>query len=307
MSLVISDQSYAGEAASAFIVKAVVGNEIVQGGHVYVKDGIKKSYTIPRIVASDVVQDRVATPVSNVGALTVDAKVLTPKDYMVYQEFNPRDYEDHWFATQLNATLIDRALPATVESVMIQEVMKRHNKWLGKAIIQGDTTLTSNLKYFDGLLTRAKKAGSTVNKVGSPVVITITNIADCFQNTLTGISEDVLYDPNIKFFVSYKTAQIWEQYQRSSTFKGVDTTQAGIMRFGGRTIVPLAGMTNDTILLAKGSADMESNLWVGMNSIDDASVQIARLQANSELYFIKMLMKVDTNFGFGEEISLYTL
>ena len=170
MPLVISDTTYAGEAASSFIVKAVVGNEIVQGGHVYVKDGIKKSYTIPRIVATDVVQDRVATPVSNVGSLTVDAKTLIPRDYMVYQEFNPRDYEDHWFATRLNKTLIDRALPATVESVMIQEVMKRHNKWLGKAIIQGDRTLTTNLKYFDGLLTRAKASGSGVNKVGSPVV-----------------------------------------------------------------------------------------------------------------------------------------
>ena len=307
MSLVIADTTYAGEAASAFIVKSVVGNEIVQGGHVYVKDGIKKSYTIPRIVATDVVQDRVATPVSNVGSLTVDAKVLTPHDYMVYQEFNPRDYEDHWFATQLNKTLIDRALPATVESVMIQEVMKRHNKWLGKAIIQGDRTRTDNLKYFDGILTRAKAAASGVNKVASPVVITLANIEASFQSTLTGISEDVLYDPAIKFFASYKTAQLWEQYQRNQGFKGVDTTQAGIMRFGGRTIVPLAGMTNDTILLAKGSADMESNLWVGMNSVDDASVQIARLQANSELYFIKMLMKVDTNFGFGEEISLYTL
>ena len=307
MALSIQDTTYAGEAASNFIVRAVVGNEIVQGGHVYVKDGIKKSYTIPRIVVDDVVQDRVATPANNVGTATVDGRVLTPADYMVYQEFNPRDYEDHWFATQLNPTLIDRRLPATVESVMIQEVMKRHNKWLGRAILQGDRALTTNLKYFDGLITRARKVGQGVARVAGPVALTTANIAGAFRQTLNTVSADVLYDPSLKFFVSYKTAQMWEEAQQNNTYKGVDNTLAGLNRFSGRTIVPLYGMPDDTILLAKGSADMESNLWVGMNSQDDATVQIAKLQANSELYFIKMLMKVDTNFGFGEELALYSL
>jgi len=45
---VISDTTYAGEAASTFIVKAITSNETVQGGHIYVKDGIKKKFIIQR-------------------------------------------------------------------------------------------------------------------------------------------------------------------------------------------------------------------------------------------------------------------
>jgi hypothetical protein len=307
MSLTISDVSYAGEAASQFIVKSVVGNEIVQGGHIYVKDGIKKIYTIPRLVVGDVIQDRQATPTSPKGSAVVDGQTLEPADYMLYDEFNPRDFEDHWYASQLNPTLIDRRLPVTIESVIIQEYLKQHNKFLGRAILQSDKANgTKPWAYFNGIIARAK-ADITVPKVASPVVLTNQNIGQALQSTLSTVAPDVLYDPALKFFVSYKTAQLWEQAQQLGTFKGVDTTMAGLNRFSGRTVVPLYGMPDNTILLGKGSADMSSNLWLGMNSIDDATLKFAQLQANSELFFIKMLMKVDTNYGFGAELALYTL
>ena len=304
--LVIQDTTYAGEAAAQFAVKAVVGNEIVQGGHVYVRDGIKKSLTMPRMVVGNVIQDRKPTPDTSLGTINVDGRTLVPADYMIYAEFNPRDFEQHWYATQLNPTLIDRRLPVTIESVMIQEVLKRHNEYLGLAILQGNTTLTSNLKYFNGLITRAK-ADVLVPKVSSPVALTIANIGDALQSTLNAVARAVLYNPGLKFFVSYKTAQLWEQYQRTVLYKGVDMTAAGIMRFAGRTIVPLNGIPDDTIFLAIGAADANSNLWVGMNSTDDNTLQLQRLQNNSELYFVKMLMKVDTNYGFSEETALYAV
>ena len=305
--LTIADVSYAGEVASNFIVKSVVGNEIVAGGHAYVKDGIKKKYTIPRFTVGDVIQDREATPKSPKGTAVVDGRTLEPEDYMLYDEFNPRDFEDHWYAAQLNKNLIDTRLPVTVESVIIQEYLKQHNKFLGKALLQSDKTGgVAPFKYFDGLITRAK-LDILVPKVASPVVLTEANVGAAFKSTLAIVSADVLYDPALKFFVSYKTAQLWENAQQSSTFKGVDNTQAGLNRYSGRTIVPLYGMPDNTIMLGKGSADLSSNLWVGMNSTDDATVQFAKLQANSELYFIKMLMKVDTNYGFGAELALYTL
>jgi hypothetical protein len=304
--LTISDVNYAGEVASNFIVKSVVGNELVAGGHAYVKDGIKKAYTIPRFTVGNVIQDRKPTPDSPQGTAVVDGRQLIPEDYMLYDEFNPRDFEDHWYAAQLNKNLIDTRLPVTVESVIIQEYLKQHNKFLGKALLQSDKTGTKPFAYFNGIITRAK-LDILVPKVASPVVLTEANIGGAFKSTLAIVSADVLYDPALKFYVSYKTAQLWENAQQSSTFKGVDNTQAGLNRYSGRTVVPLYGMPDNTILLGKGSADLSSNLWVGMNSTEDATVQFAKLQANSELYFIKMLMKVDTNYGFSEELALYTL
>lgn len=310
MALTIQDTTYSGEVASGFIVKASIDNEIVQGGHVMVKDGIKKKYTIPRMnVGDDFIQDRVPTPVASngQGTITVDARVLEPNDYMIYQRFNPRDFEDHWEAVNLNPTLIDRRLPVTVESVILQEVMKKHNQWLGGAIMRGNTAVTTNnLKYFDGLITRAI-ADPTVPKVGSPVVFSVSNIEGELERSLATVPAAVLYNPNLKVFVSYATAQLWERAQRAGGFKGVDNTMAGLMRFAGRQMVYLFGMPDNTIFWAIGKPDMSSNLWFGLNSKDDATVQIAKLQADSELYFIKMLCKADANYGYGAETALYTL
>ena len=307
---VISDTTYAGEAASAFIVKAITTNDTVDGGHIYVKDGIKNKFTIPRIDSNyeDFIQDRKATPTSadSKGEMTVTGKALTLADYMIYTEFNPRDYEAHWFATMLNPTLIDRSMPASVESVVIQEVLKRHDKYINKAIWNNDTALLapSIYRYWDGLITKAKADSDTVD-VTTPIVLTVSNIQGEFLRGYQAIPAELRYDIDMKFFCSYATFDLYVQSQINQTNKGVDITQEGIARFKGRQVVKIADFPDDTYLIAKGNATPGSNLWLGMNSVEDASLILKPLQANSEKWFIKMLMKVDVQFGWGSETVYY--
>jgi hypothetical protein len=71
--------------------------------------------------------------------------------------------------------------------------------------------------------------------------------------------------------------------------------------------VPLAGMPDNTIIATVSCPDQESNLWLGVNSTaDQDGLTLARLQANSELYFIKGLFKMDTQVGFADFIVIYT-
>lgn len=302
---VITDTTYAGEAASQFIVKALTGADTINGGNVYVKDGIKKKFTIPRfdVDYEDIIQDRAATPTSK-GEFDVDGQALDPADYMIYTEFNPRDYEDHWFATQLNETLIDRALPYTVESVLVQEVLKRHAKYFNKQIWNGDTTLTSIYKYFDGFLKKAKNAADTV-VVPSPTTLTVSNIQGEFLRGYQLIEDALRYDPDMKYYCSYATWDLYDQSQVNQQFKGVDTTKGGVPYFKGRKVEKIADFPDNTFMIAKGTPTMESNLWVGLNSIADEGLQLARLQANSEKYFIKMLMKADVQIGWNNETVYY--
>lgn len=302
---VINDTTYAGEVASQFLIKAITGADTVNGGHVYIKDGIKKKFTIPRFDANyeDFIQDRAATPTSK-GSFTVDGKVLDPQDFMIYTEFNPRDFEDHWYATQLSPTLLDRALPATAESVVVQEVMKRYMKYFNKALWNNDKSLSTIYKYWNGFIANAV-ADATVVDVSSPVTLTAGNVAGEFDRGYSLIPDALRYDPNMKYFCSYKTYDLYHQYQIAQTYKGIDVTKTADPIFKGKQVVKIADFPDDCYMIAKGMASMESNLWVGMNSIADEGLQLQRLQANSELFFIKMLVKADVQIGWGNEVVLY--
>ncbi|RYD57014.1 MAG: hypothetical protein EOP56_09410 [Sphingobacteriales bacterium] len=304
---VINDTTYAGEAASRFIVKAITGNETVQGGHVYIKDGIKKKYTIPRFDANyeDFIQDRAAVPTSK-GSFTVDGKMLDPQDYMIYTEFNPRDYEDHWFATQLQATIANRPLPGSVESVVIEEVLKRHDKYMNKALWNNSTAnaAPSIYRYYDGFIKKSVDDADCID-VSSPVTLTATNIQAELQRGYDLIPDALKYDTNMKIFMNYKHYDQYMQSQIAQIYKGDDITQRGRDTFRGLRIVKIADLPDNFYFIAKGMATPESNLWIGLNSVDDAKLELKQLQANAELWFIKMNMKVDVQIGWGSETIMY--
>src|SRR6478609_2367149 len=196
MGLLINDTTYAGEVASSFIVKAITGSDTIQGGNVYVKDGIKKKFTIPRIQVSNMIQDPAATPTSK-GDVKVDGKVLDPEEYLIYLEFNPNDFEDHWFATELDEKLLDRRLPMTVESALIQEVLKLHANYVEKALWQSKKTNTDAYKYFDGFLKKMLD-NSDVIDVSSPTTLSAANIFAEFAKVKALVPNAIKNDPNFK-------------------------------------------------------------------------------------------------------------
>lgn len=328
----ITDTTYAGESASFFLTRPVIEMDTVQKGCIHVHDGIKKQYMIPRIDVTNFIQKRAATPVS-VGTMTVDGRVIVPRDLMLYIEFNPRDYEQHWFAVQLEPKLLDRQLPPTAEEFTMLQTMKRLNEFFEKATwrsrIQFDPT-GSNVNptskgqaagdsiyyYFDGLMHKLLNDAATI-QVSSPLILVSgtasggqENVTAAFNRVYNLVPAALLFKygaKGLKFHVSYLTQQIYEQDLLLQTYKNQDTTEKGINRYKGYDIVPLAGMPDNTIIACISSPDLDSNLWLGVNSTDDEKgLQLARLQNNSELYFIKGLFKMDTQMGFPDFIVLYT-
>lgn len=325
--LVINDTTYAGTFASYFWLPATFGMDTIQKGGVYVQDGIKKTHTIGRIDYANPLQKRAATPTSS-GNFTIDGRVLTPADMMVYTEFNPRDFEQHWLAEKLSRTLLARELPPTAENYMIQMGLNRTFEQIENGIWMGSTTYTATpgsagngqLAFFDGFLKKMVN-DADVQQVSSPLPLTAAasgggayNIVDAFNALLTlcaTTKKALLSRPNryerLKFFVSINTEQIYETFLTTSlTFKGVNTTERGINKFKGYEIVALAGIPDNTIIFCEGLPDTSSNLYVGMNSTEDNSLQLQRLQNNSELFFLKGLMKFDVQYGFSQEVFLFT-
>lgn len=330
--IVLNDTSYAGGVASYMITRAVVGADTIQKGCVYVQDGIKKKHTIPRIEVTDFMQRRQATPQSK-GTVTVDGKVLEPLDIMLYYEFNPRDFEAHWYAEQQSPTLLARQLPQTVEAFMMMQTMLRLNEWFEFAIwrsrvqyapdgaavtpaSKGADAGDSIYFYFDGLIKRLLDDATTI-LVSTPATLVAgtagggeENIGAALYRILKLVPKALLNrygKMGLKFMLSYGTKLVYDEYlTTSTTFKNNDTTERSIDRYKGYDVVALAGVPDNTIVACVACPDISSNLWVGVNSVQDNNLQLAKLQANSELFFVKGLFKMDTQSGFPDQVVLYT-
>lgn len=322
MALVINDTQYAGTFASYFWLPATFSMDTIQKGIVYVQDGIKKKHTIGRVDFADPLQPRTATPTTS-GTFTVDGRTLYPADMMCYTEFNPRDYEQHWLAEQLSPTLLARELPVTAENYMLQIGLNRTFEsiegglWMGSLDYAGNYPVGTpqyQWQFFDGFLKKMVNDIAVLRPAIAEVALTTGNIATSFDTLLNLIATNkkaLLSKPTryerMKFLVSINTEQLYHTFITTSlTFKGVNTTDRGINLYKGYEVVPIAGMPDDTIVFTESVNDVSSNLYVGMNSMEDNNLQLMRLQNNSELFFFKGLMKYDTQYGFSEQIALYT-
>jgi len=327
----IQDTSWSGPAASYMITRAVVGADTIEKGCIYVEDGIRKKKTIPRIEVANFIQKRTATPTSQ-GSVNVDGRVLTPQDLMLYYEFNPRDYEQHFYAEQLQPKLLGRELPVTAENFMMIQTMKRLNEFFENAIhrsrIQYDTDPggaaidpttkgehadAANYFYFDGLIKKLLDAATDPNyptiTVPNPVALTTSNIRDQFTAALNLVPKALLGrfgKGGLKYVVSYADYLKYGEALRTDLYKNVRSDERAYDQFRGYDIEMVAGLPENTFYLAIQKPDVDSNTWIGINSTEDNQLQLMRLQNNSELFFVKGLFKMDTQIGFPDQFVLYT-
>jgi hypothetical protein len=329
-SLVINDTSYAGTVAPYFILPALFKFDTVVKKLVYLKDGIKKEHTIPTMDFSGPLQPRVAQPSQSGGNVTIDKRQLIPADMMAYQLMNPRNFEVHWDAEDLSQTLLTRQLPATAENYIMMLLLGRSFEQFEIMLWQGSVQYKDNanvpqfdpggtpnpyyqIQFIDGYLKRMV-SDSSIYSVPSPVTLTASNIVSAgllpLYKLVAANNKGMLSnDPTrtkMKFAVSYNTAALYEEYLTTQPFKGNDPTERGLFKYLNWEVVPTAGVPDNTILFTEATSTPESNLWVGMNSISDENFMLAKHRPDSELFFFKMLMKMDVNYGRPEKIFLYT-
>lgn len=327
MSLVISDQNYSGTFASYFWLPATFGMDTVQKGVVFVQDGIKKTHTIGRMDFANPIQTRNPTPQSS-GSFSITGRSITPMDMMIYSEFNPRDFEQHWLAESLSPSLLARELPSSAENYMMQLALNRTFEQVETGIWMGSLSYTATpgsagngqICFFDGFMKKLVN-DSAVVRYGSPLPLSnqptsaaVTNILDALDGLIDLVAANkkalitsVSRFKRLKFIMSVASQQLYQKATTTGlTFKGQVTSSGEVQPWKGFQIVALAGVPDNTILFVEALDDTSSNLYVGMNSTEDNNLQLQRLQANSELYFLKGLMKYDVQYGFSEQVFLFT-
>lgn len=339
---------YSGEVLEDLLTYTAQGNDTYKEGLIHIKPGIQFKYTIPTIQLGKVIQDNVPTPTSVHGAgagtadglnqYTLTERYLEPQEFMVYLEFNPRDYEKYYKFAQPNGALVFRELDPKVQAKMLRLLMDRKNEYIGESIWcsakggksaaqitapSGCTEIGGEnaggpMKYFDGAIKRIlantaaaasneEKAGGQVVMAGNTTLTTGEAVEAAFNTMWKKCPKQIRKKAGLVFVCGWDIWDLYDQYLSDKQFKYSDNTKVNDLRFKGKKIVPIVGVPEHTILLGEFTTGMESNLWMGIDYANDAEVvKVERLQANSELYFFQMRMKMDVNIVRPAEIVCWT-
>ena len=298
--------NYAGEVLDEILSLMVTGNEAMEKGSINIISGIQQKVSLPRFVAAaDALQARQATPTLPSSSFTWDERTITPLDAMFYDEVNPRTFEDVWRQWQPTGNLVDKVFDPDIQLAILSETTKSVNTQIGKLIWQGDTGGVTALSFFDGYVKLITADAASV-KITPAGVITAANIISVLEATEAGIPDSIWDDPDVVFHMNTTDYRLYLEAARALDFKGSNITDAEDSRFASREIRFYSGMSKDSIIVAKATTGNDSNLHAAVDMLDDPeTVKVERLQANSELFFVKVLFKMAVNTAFGEETVIY--
>ena len=298
MAIVVRNTNYNGEVLEQLLTLAATGNELVEKGLIMVIPGVEKKMSLPRLKSGKMLQKRKENPgvEDSKGNFNYDEKSLEPKDFMAFTVFNPRAFEQIWRKWQPKGNLVFAELPPEGQNALLSELVKQVKFELGDQYVNG-VYGDDDDHLFNGILTQMSKDTEVI-------------ISDSKETTMLGklkavralIPKAIRNNPNLRILMSIDDFDKYDDELTEREAKNASETDVNVQRYKGIKIETLAAWPDGLIVATLCSMGADGNLFAAVNLQDDEDViQIDKIANASELYFFKMLMKVDTNIAFGEE------
>lgn len=327
--------NYTGEVLEDLLTYTAQENETYKEGLIHVHPGIQKKLALPLIQTKNIIQDHKPTPDSSQGDIIHTERYLEPNDFMVYIEFNPRDYEQYYKPFQPKGNLVFRELDPKVQSTIGRQILEDKEEYINHAIWCSATTTEAAkvtatdgastvevgsqddqgpMKYFNGAIMRmlinAAATADTEEAKGGQVKIAGTGaftdgaaVETELYAMWKAMPPKIRKKANLQVLMDYASWDKYDEYLSSKEHKYTDNRTENQHMFRGHRIIPMVALPENTIIIGSFSTGRDSNLWMGVDYANDEDILVVdKLQANSELYFFKMLLKMDVNIVRPAEI-----
>ena len=297
----IQGTNYSGEVLEMLLTRAATGNELVEKGLIHVVPEVAKKYSLPRLRTGKMLQKRkeMPTDADAKGDFNYDERELVPVDFMAFTTFNPRTFETIWRPFQPKGNLVFAELPAEGQNALLRELAKSVKFELGFHFIIG-VFGDDDDHLFNGIVSRmlADKDVVTVTTQETRMIGKLKAVKDKIPTVMRS-------NPGLRILMSITDFDKYDEELTQQPNKGANYTDMNVERYKGIRIVPLSNWPEGLIVATICGMDYDTNLWAGVNLVDDMDViQIDKLTNAGEKYFFKMLMKADTNIAWGEDVIL---
>lgn len=299
--IVIQGTNYSGEVLEMLLTRAATGNELVEKGLIHVVPEVAKKYSIPRLRTGKMLQKRkeMPTDADAKGNFNYDERELVPVDFMAFTTFNPRTFENIWRKWQPKGNLVFSELPAEGQNALLRELAKSVKFELGFHFVNGVFGEDDD-HLFNGIVTRmlADKDVVAVTTKETAMIKKLKAVKDKIPTVMRA-------NPGLRILMSIADFDKYDEELTQQPNKGANYTDMNVERYKGIRIVPMSNWPEGLIVATICGMDYDTNLWAGVNLVDDMDViQIDKLTNAGEKYFFKMLMKADTNIAWGEDVVL---
>jgi hypothetical protein len=297
-----NDSIYSSEVQEGILTLLAMGNEIVDNGLMYVIPGVHHKIAVPRLRRNGkMLQKRKKQPTSadSKGDLKYDEQYLEPHDMMAYTEFDPSSFEHIWRQFQPTGNLLFEQLPDDTKAKLLGEILKQVASELGDLYINGEYKDSGDDFLMNGILTQAAKV-SEVIRVAAPTGD--TTMLGKLKALRKGIPTTLRKNPNLKILMSVADFDTYDDELTARESKNADETTINKRQYKNIPIETLVNWPDDLLVATPCAPGTESNLFAAVNLQSDANViQVDKVSNAGELFFVKILMKADTNIAFGEE------
>ena len=180
----------------------------------------------------------------------------------------------------------------------MNELLKQVGHELGYQYINGKYEDGSDDSLLlDGILTQAAKDADVVK-----VKTVGTTMLQRLKELRTSIPVTMRNNPNLRILMSVEDFDTYDDELTQLANKGAAPTDINQERYKGISFEVLTQWPQGLLVATICDSGLNGTLYAAVNLQDDENViQIDKWANASELYFFKMLMKADTQIGFGEE------
>lgn len=297
----VTSTNYNGEVLGSILTQAFLGNEIAEKGVIHVEPGIEKKFSIPRMRIGKLLQKRIEQPESTdaKGDITYDEKELNPEDMMVYTEFNPKSFEAVWRKFQPTGNMVFYQLPPEVQTKMLSLVLQETATEVGWHFING-VKGSGDEDFFFGIVARIF-ADSEVNYAST----TETTWVKKLEALKNAVPAEIVDNPRLAIIMNTKDYSEYDAELKAQYGKNIDPTGVREQAFDGTRIVRLAYWPKGLVIATLVGEGEESNLWAGVNLNNDGETLFVDKVSNAgEKYFVKILLKADTNIAWGGYVTV---
>lgn len=305
--------NFNGSVASTIYKDVAEGNEVIQKGIARLETREPKQIELGSLRQTDnPLGDYVASPstVNSTGSFAYANRTLTLVKKMVYQEFNPQEYLSFWEKWRSRGTVTELRMNPEFMSDVLTLLGSKIGAQLSYNFFEGDTTLetTTGKNLFDGFIKKAIADVDVIDAVTNGV-ITDATILVALQNVIDAIPDKDYDNDDYKILVSTKT---WRIIQRLNT--NAKASSDGLLgdsvkdMIEQKRIIPFVKMKDDYMVATKVGLTEESNLVFGFyfdEKEEFASLNVNKVSNASDLWFLKMNIKLGMDFVYPENVILY--